>query len=74
MLTLSKHYTEYVYSERITFNFKAMPGVKVQVDIPTDGNSVRTPMVDGEPGQVNFSNIKYRFLFTFIFNTIFLFT
>ena len=48
-----------------------MPGVKVQVDIPTDGNSVRAPMVDGEPGQVNFSNIKYRFLFTFIFNTIF---
>ena len=50
-----------------------MPGVKVQVDIPTDGNSVRAPMVDGEPGQVNFSNIKYRFLFTFNLhrNTIF---
>ena len=37
----------------------------MQVDIPTDGNSVRTPMVDGEPGQVNFSNNEYRFLFTF---------
>ena len=29
-----------------------MPGVKLQVDIPTDGNSIRTPMVDGDPGQV----------------------
>ena len=38
----------------------------MQVDIPTDGNAARTPMVDGEPGQVNFSNNKYRFLFTFI--------
>ena len=47
------------FSERIIFDFQAMPGVKVQVDIPTDGNSVRTPMVDGEPGQVNFSYTKY---------------
>ena len=29
-----------------------MPGVKLQVDIPTDGTSIRTPMVDGDPGQV----------------------
>ena len=59
MLTLFEYYIDYVYSERITFNLQAMPGVKVQVDIPTDGNSVRTPMVDGEPGQVNCSNTKY---------------
>ena len=64
---LIEYYIDYGYSERITFDFQAMPGVKVQVDIPTDGNSVRTPMVDGEPGQVNFSNNEYRFLFTFIF-------
>ena len=29
-----------------------MPGVKLQVDIPTDGANLRTPMVDGDPGQV----------------------
>ena len=29
-----------------------MPGVKLQVDVPSDGTSVRTPMVDGDPGQV----------------------
>ena len=29
-----------------------MPGVKVQVDLPTDGTNLRTPMVDGDPGQV----------------------
>merc|ERR1712226_395623 len=31
---------------------KAMPGVKIQLDVPSDGNSIRTPMVDGDPGQV----------------------
>ena len=59
---------DHVYSEGMPYNFQAMPGVKVQVDIPTDGNSVRTPMVDGEPGQVNFSNTIYGFLFSFIFS------
>ena len=29
-----------------------MPGVKLQVESPNDVNAVRTPMVDGEPGQV----------------------
>ena len=29
-----------------------MPGVKLHVDIPTDGANLRTPMVDGDPGQV----------------------
>ena len=29
-----------------------MPGVKIQLDVPSDGNSIRTPMVDGDPGQV----------------------
>lgn len=29
-----------------------MPGVKIEVDIPTEGNNIRTPMVDGDPGQL----------------------
>ena len=29
-----------------------MPGVKLHIDVSLDGNSVRTPMVDGDPGQV----------------------
>merc|ERR1719412_1646331 len=29
-----------------------MPGVKLQIETPNDVNSVRTPMVDGEPGQL----------------------
>ena len=48
-----------------------MPGVKLRVDTPSDGNSVRTPMVDGDPGQVIGSRISYDLILQQLYNLLY---